>query len=63
LLATCSAKKDSLVGLLGEGVELGNGVVESLLGEVASTVWAVEDLVAGGEMVRYDFGLPRSRTH
>jgi hypothetical protein len=46
LLATCSAKKDSLVGLLGEGVELGNGVVESLLGEVASTVWAVEDLVA-----------------
>jgi hypothetical protein len=35
-----------LVGLLGQGVELGNGVVESLLGEVASPVWAVEDLVA-----------------
>ena len=36
----------SLVRLLGQCVELGNGVVECLLGEVASSVWAVEDLVA-----------------
>lgn len=33
------------VGLLAKAVELGNGVVESLLGEVASTVRGVEDLV------------------
>jgi hypothetical protein len=33
------------VRLLGQRVELGNGVVEGLLGEVASTVWRVEDLV------------------
>lgn len=35
-----------LVRLLGQGVELGNSIVERLLGEVASTVGAVEDLVA-----------------
>lgn len=40
-------RPDSLVRLLGEGVELGNGIVKGLLGEVASAVWAVEDLVAG----------------
>ena len=34
-----------LVRLLVEGVELGNGVVEGLLGEVASAVGGVEDLV------------------
>ena len=34
-----------LVALLGEGVELGDGVVEGLLGEVASAVGAVQDLV------------------
>ena len=34
-----------LVALLGEGIELGNSIVESLLGEVAGTVWRVEDLV------------------
>ena len=33
------------VGLLGERVELSNGVVEGLLGKVASTVGRVEDLV------------------
>lgn len=33
------------VGLLGEGVELGDGVVEGLLGEVAGAVGRVEDLV------------------
>ena len=33
------------VGLLAEAVELGNGVVEGLLGEVAGTVRRVEDLV------------------
>jgi hypothetical protein len=36
----------SLVRLLGKGVELGNGVVEGLLGEVTSSVGRVEDLVA-----------------
>jgi hypothetical protein len=39
-------RKNALVGLLGQGVELGNGVVKGLFGEVARTVWAVEDLVA-----------------
>lgn len=34
-----------LVRLLGQGVELGNGVVESLLGQVAGAVGGVEDLV------------------
>ena len=33
------------VRLLGERVELGDGIVESLLGEVACTVWGVQDLV------------------
>ncbi len=33
------------VRLLGERVELGNGVVEGLLGEVASAVWGIQDLV------------------
>ena len=33
------------VGLLAEAVELGDGVVEGLLGEVAGTVGRVEDLV------------------
>ncbi|KAL2288127.1 hypothetical protein FJTKL_04242 [Diaporthe vaccinii] len=33
------------VGLLGQRVELGNGIVEGLLGEVAGTVWGVQDLV------------------
>lgn len=33
------------VRLLGEGVELGNGVIKSLLGQVASTVGRVQDLV------------------
>ena len=34
-----------LVGLLVEGVELGDGIVEGLLGDVAGAVGAVEDLV------------------
>ncbi len=34
-----------LVALLRKGVELSNGVIEGLLGEVASTVGAVQDLV------------------
>ena len=38
--------ENSLVGLLGEGVELSDGVIEGLLGEVASSVGAVQDLVA-----------------
>ena len=38
--------RHSLVGLLRKGVELGDGIVEGLLGEVASTVGAVQDLVA-----------------
>lgn len=33
------------VALLGEGVELGNSIVESLLGEVACAVRGVKDLV------------------
>ena len=33
------------VALLAESVELSNCIVESLLGEVASLVWRVEDLV------------------
>jgi hypothetical protein len=33
------------VGLLGERVKLGNGIVECLLGEVAGTVWRVQDLI------------------
>jgi len=33
------------VALLGERVKLGNSVVEGLLGEVASTVGGVEDLI------------------
>lgn len=33
------------VRLLGEGVELGNGIIKSLLGEVACAVWGVQDLV------------------
>jgi len=33
------------VGFLGEGVKLGDGVVESLFGEVACAVWRVEDLI------------------
>ena len=33
------------VRLLGERVELGDGIIESLLGEVACTVWRVQDLV------------------
>lgn len=41
------------VALLGEGVELGNGIVKGLLGEVAGTVWRVEDLVVeDGEVQR-----------
>jgi hypothetical protein len=34
-----------LVALLAQGVELSNGIVESLLGKVASLVGRVEDLV------------------
>jgi len=33
------------VGFFGEGVKLGDGVVESLLGEVACAIWGVENLV------------------
>ena len=59
------------VALLAESVELSNGIVESLLGEVASLVWRVEDLVVehrevqckaesdgvrGGEISLSDFG-------
>lgn len=33
------------VALLGERVKLGNSVIEGLLGEVASTVGRVEDLI------------------
>lgn len=33
------------VGLLGEGVELSNGIIEGLLGEVAGTIRGVQDLV------------------
>jgi hypothetical protein len=51
LVSSCPGLKlviDALVGLLGQSVELSNGVVESLLGEVARSVGAVEDLVADG---------------
>mmetsp|Transcript_16256 Transcript_16256/g.45061 ORF Transcript_16256/g.45061 Transcript_16256/m.45061 type:complete len:234 (+) Transcript_16256:1611-2312(+) len=34
-----------LVGFLVQCVELGNGIVERLLGDLARTVWGVEDLV------------------
>ena len=41
------------IGLLGEGVELGDGIIKSLLGEVACTVWGVQDLVVeDGEVER-----------
>jgi hypothetical protein len=43
----------SLVGLLRQGVELGNGVVESLLGEVTSSVGRVEDLVAASQCLSH----------
>jgi hypothetical protein len=33
------------VRFLGQRVELGNGIVEGLLGKVASTVWRIQDLV------------------
>lgn len=36
----------ALVGFLGKGVELGNSVVESLFGKVASPVGGVENLIA-----------------
>jgi hypothetical protein len=38
--------ENSLVRLFREGVELGNGIVEGLLGKVTSSVGAVQDLVA-----------------
>jgi hypothetical protein len=38
--------KDSLVRLFRKGVELSDGVIESLLGKVTSSVGAVQDLVA-----------------
>lgn len=59
------------VALLGERVKLGNSIVEGLLGEVASTVGGIEDLiveygevqseteadgVGGGEISLGDFG-------
>ena len=34
-----------LVGLLGQGVQLGDGIVKGLLGQVAGAVRRVEDLV------------------
>jgi len=40
---------NSLVRLFRKGVELSDGVVESLLGKVTSSVGAVQDLVAGRE--------------
>lgn len=36
---------DLLVRFFGEGVKLGNGIIECLLGEVAGSVGAVEDFV------------------
>jgi hypothetical protein len=39
-------QSNSLVRLFGEGIELGDSIVESLFGKVTSSVWAVEDLVA-----------------
>lgn len=33
------------VGLFRERLELGDGIIESLLGKVAGTVWRVENLV------------------
>ena len=41
-----SKRSHALVRLLGQSVELGNGVVEGLLGEMARSVGAVQDLVA-----------------
>ena len=38
-------KRAVAVGLLAEAVELGDGVVEGLLGEMAGAVGRVEDLV------------------
>ena len=34
-----------LVAVLVQGVQLGNGVVKSLLGKLTGLVWAVEDLI------------------
>jgi hypothetical protein len=50
----------SLVRLLRQGVELSNGVVEGLLGEVASPVGRVEDLVASHQ---YQSRLRRNLKH
>ena len=59
------------VALLAQGVELGNGIIESLLGQVASLIRGVEDLIVedrevqgkteadwvrGGEIGLSDFG-------
>lgn len=34
-----------LVALLRQGVELSDSIIEGLLGELASLVWRVEDLI------------------
>jgi hypothetical protein len=34
-----------LVGFLAQGIQLSNGIIESLLGQMASLVWGVVDLV------------------
>ena len=49
-----SLPKISLVRLLGKRVELGNSVVKGLLGEVASTIRAIEDLVATDQYASFE---------
>ena len=34
-----------LVALLTQGVKLGNGIIECLLGQVASLIWRIENLI------------------
>ena len=45
-LPTPFAADKALVGLLGQRVKLGNGVVKCLLGKVACAIGAVQNLVA-----------------
>ena len=46
--------RNSLVRLFRKGVELSDGIIESLLSEVTSSVGAVQDLVAGEDNEKYN---------
>jgi len=38
-------KSGVLVGFLAQGIQLSDGIIESLLGQMASLVWSVVDLI------------------